>query len=127
MASPPPPHHHRTLCQLPPAAEPRRDQDGRATSYHLTGSGRELAAICTSLGVWGPRWRQAPPEHRDPALILWGLARLIDPGSLPRPRVVVARFDIAGKRSPSRFWLVASFSGNEVPAGSFAYWPGGAR
>jgi DNA-binding HxlR family transcriptional regulator len=28
----------------------RRDQDGRATSYHLTDSGRELAAICTSLG-----------------------------------------------------------------------------
>jgi DNA-binding HxlR family transcriptional regulator len=74
----------------------RRDQDGRATSYHLTESGRELAAICTSLGVWGTRWREAPPGHRDPALMLWGLARLIDPGSLPRPRVV-ARFDITGR------------------------------
>jgi hypothetical protein len=42
-----------------------------------------------------------------------GLARLIDPGSLPRPRVV-ARFDITGRRPPNRFWLVASFSGNEV-------------
>lgn len=91
----------------------RREQDGRATSYHLTDSGRELAAICTSLGVWGTRWREASPEHRDPALMRWGLARLIDPGSLPRPRVV-ARFDITGKRSPNRFWLVASFSGNEV-------------
>jgi hypothetical protein len=39
--------------------------------------------------------------------MLWGLARLIDPGSLPQPRVV-ARFDITGKRAPNRFWLVAS-------------------
>jgi hypothetical protein len=45
--------------------------------------------------------------------MLWGLARLIDPGSLPQPRVV-ARFDITGKRAPNRFWLVASSSGNEV-------------
>ena len=91
----------------------RREQDGRATSYHLTDSGRELAAICTSLGAWGTRWREAPPERCDPALMLWGLARLIDPGSLPQPRVV-ARFDITGKRPPSRFWIVASLSGNEV-------------
>jgi DNA-binding HxlR family transcriptional regulator len=91
----------------------RREQDGRATSYHLTDSGRELAAICTNLGVWGTRWREAPPEHRDPALMLWGLARLVAPGSLPQPRVV-ARFDITDKRAPNRFWLIASFSGNEV-------------
>lgn len=45
--------------------------------------------------------------------MLWGLARPIDPGSLPQPRVV-ARFDITGKRAPNRFWLVASSSGNEV-------------
>jgi HxlR-like helix-turn-helix len=93
-----------------------RHQDGRSTSYHLTGSGRELAGVCTALGVWGARWREVTPAHHDPYLVLWTIAHLLDPATLPRPRVVV-RFDLTDltdRGGPSRYWLVCAGTGNEV-------------
>jgi DNA-binding HxlR family transcriptional regulator len=86
---------------------------GRATCYTLTQSGQELAEVCLQLGAWGARWRQALPEEQDPYVTLWTLSRLIGPGSVPRPRVVVA-FRITDRARPSRFWLVLSRRGNEV-------------
>jgi DNA-binding HxlR family transcriptional regulator len=90
-----------------------REQSGHATAYRLTESGHELAEVCLALGVWGARWREVLPEHHDPYLVLWSLARLLDPATLPRPRVVV-RFDVAGVAGPGRHWLVAGEGGNEV-------------
>jgi len=87
---------------------------GRRTRYVLTDCGHELAEVCVALGTWGARWLEARPEDdQDPYLALWTVSRMIDPGSLPRERVVV-RFDLTGVRGPSRYWLVAGRTGNEV-------------
>ncbi|GID92455.1 winged helix-turn-helix transcriptional regulator [Amorphoplanes digitatis] len=90
-----------------------RTRTGRSTAYGLTVSGRELAGVCLALGAWGARWRQVRPEDQDPYLALWTLSRMIDPATLPRPRVVVL-FHITGHRAPNRFWLVLAATGNEV-------------
>ncbi len=86
---------------------------GRLTSYALTDMGHELAEVCLLLGTWGARWREASPEHQDPYLALWTIAHLIDPASLPRPRVVV-RFDVTDARRYDRFWMVADHMSVEV-------------
>ena len=78
-----------------------RVKQARSTSYHLTDCGHELADVCLTLGVWGARWREVLPEHHDPYLVLWTTSRLLDPGTLPRQRVVV-RFDLTEGASPTR-------------------------
>ena len=98
----------------------RRDRAGRSTSYRLTASGAELAEVCLHLGAWGARWRDVRPEDQDPYLALWTMARMIDPGTLPRPRIVV-QFHITGRAAPNRFWLVLSTAGNEVCAHAPGY------
>ena len=65
------------------------------------------------LGAWGARWREVLPEHHDPYLALWMVSRLIDPATLPQPRVVV-RFDVTGGRRPDRYWLVLGRTDSEV-------------
>jgi DNA-binding HxlR family transcriptional regulator len=81
--------------------------------WTLTASGRELAEVCLALGAWGARWRTARPEDQDPYLALWMLSRLIDPATLPRPRIVVM-FRVIDRPPPNRFWLVLAATGNEV-------------
>lgn len=88
-------------------------RDGRATTYELTAMGHELSQVCLLLGVWGARWIEGQPEKQDPYLALWTIAHLIEPASLPRPRVVV-RFDVTDARTYDRFWLVADRTGAEV-------------
>lgn len=90
-----------------------RVRSGRTAAYRLTDCGRELAQVVLALGTWGARWREVLPEHHDPYLMLWTLSRLIDPGSLPRPRVVV-RFDLTDGSKPDRFWILATAQGVEV-------------
>jgi DNA-binding HxlR family transcriptional regulator len=86
---------------------------GRATCYGLTEMGRELSDVCLALGAWGARWREVQAADQDPYLALWTVSRLVDPASLPRPRIVV-RVDVVGNRTPRRFWLVLDRNGNEV-------------
>jgi len=81
--------------------------------YRLTEAGRELGDVCLALGAWGARWREVLPIHMDPYLALWMLARLIEPASLPRERIVV-RFDLTDRGNPGRYWIVAARRGNEV-------------
>jgi DNA-binding HxlR family transcriptional regulator len=90
-----------------------RRTDGRTTDYALTQMGRELSDICLALGVWGARWREVPADDQDPYLALWTMSWLIDPASLPQPRVVV-RFDVRGDRGLRRLWLLLEPDGNEV-------------
>jgi len=90
-----------------------RTTSGRGTCYALTEMGSELSDICLALGVWGARWREAQPADQNPYLALWTMSRLIDPQSLPRPRVVV-RFDVRRGRGATRFWLLLNRAGNEV-------------
>jgi DNA-binding HxlR family transcriptional regulator len=88
-------------------------RNGRTTTYALTTMGHELSELCLGLGTWGARWCVAQPADQDPYIALWTMARLIDPGSLPRPRVVV-RFDIVRREKAVRLWLVLGSEGNEV-------------
>jgi DNA-binding HxlR family transcriptional regulator len=95
----------------------RLERDGvverRDGGYRLTECGHELAEVCLALGVWGARWREVRPEHHDPYLVLWSVSRLVDPATLPRPRVVV-RFDLTDRSRPDRYWLVLGSTGSEV-------------
>jgi DNA-binding HxlR family transcriptional regulator len=84
-----------------------------ADGWALTASGRELAEVCLALGAWGARWRTARPQDQDPYPALWMLSRLIDPATLPHPRVVVL-FRVTDRPPPDRFWLVLAGTGNEV-------------
>ncbi len=90
-----------------------RTTSGRGTGYALTEMGCELSQLCVALGEWGARWREAQPADQNPYLALWILSRLVDPASLPQPRVVV-RFDVRGARPPDRYWLLVDRTGNEV-------------
>ena len=90
-----------------------RTASGRTTLYALTDMGNELTEVVLALGMWGARWRRARPEDQDPYLALWTVSRLIDPASLPRPRVVV-RFDLRDVRGCHRFWMLLARTGNEV-------------
>lgn len=84
-------------------------------SYRLTEAGRELGEVCLALGAWAARWREARPVDLDPYLALWMLARLIDPDTLPRERVVV-RIDLTDGSRPNRYWVVANRREAEVCA-----------
>jgi DNA-binding HxlR family transcriptional regulator len=86
---------------------------GHATVYTLTSMGWELNDICRALGVWGARWREVAADDQNPYLALWTLSRLVDPATLPQPRVVV-RFDVLGSRTPQHFWLLCDRPGTEV-------------
>lgn len=94
----------------------QRTTCGRSTLYALTDMGRELSDICLALGEWGARWREVQPADQNPYLALWTMSRLIDPESLPRPRIVV-RFDVRPSRPPHHFWLLLTRTGNEVCLG----------
>jgi len=92
-----------------------RTCSGHGTAYALTEMGSELSDICFALGAWGARWREVQPADQNPYLALWTMSRLIDPASLPRPRIVV-RFEVRPTRPARRFWLLLDRTGNEVCA-----------
>jgi len=103
-------HRLRTLEQ---DGVVQRTCTGHGTRYALTEMGTELSDICLALGAWGARWREVQPADQNPYLALWTMSRLIDPATLPRPRIVV-RFDVLTARRPTRFWLLLDPAGNEV-------------
>jgi DNA-binding HxlR family transcriptional regulator len=103
------------LRQLERDGVVERHGAGRRTSYHLTAAGSELADVCLALGAWAARWRDIQPEHHDPYLVLWMLARLVDRTELGRTRVVV-RFELTDGSVPRTYWVVAGAPETEVCA-----------
>jgi DNA-binding HxlR family transcriptional regulator len=79
---------------------------GRGWRYEPTAACEDLRPVCDALGDWGGTWVELAPEHLDPYMSLWGIARGI--GCLPLPeRPVTVRFELRGPaRGPRRFWLV---------------------
>lgn len=76
----------------------------RGTLYRLTPAGRELQQVCDALGGWGARWLDVAPKNLDPGILLWAVAKTMNPRRFPRRRVVV-RFDL--RDAPKqRFWLL---------------------
>ena len=72
--------------------------------YHLTKSGKELAAIVESFGKWGQRWlsRSAGQEDNDVEPVLVDMQRRVRVDALPKDPVVI-RFEIERSR---RFMLL---------------------
>lgn len=89
--------------ELADIVERRPNPRGRGSTYYLTPSGAELAAVVKALGVWGQRWLEVRHEHLDPDFLMWAVYSHLPPDDLPARRQVV-RFDIA--RPKRSYWLV---------------------
>jgi DNA-binding HxlR family transcriptional regulator len=93
--------------------ERQQRPNGRGYTYHLTPAGVELVDVCVALGNWGARWLDVAPQHLGPHVVLWGMARLADVGSLPQPRLVV-RFDLTDLSRQNQYWLLLDRAHAEV-------------
>jgi DNA-binding HxlR family transcriptional regulator len=86
---------------------------GRGHHYELTSAGRELFAVCQSLGEWGARWLEITREHLDPFVALWSLCNALRRDRRPDRRVVI-RFDFTGRQRRERFWLLIERGDTEI-------------
>ena len=87
--------------------------DGRRHHYRLTSAGRELFAVCQSLGEWGARWLEIAPEHLDPFVALWSMCHALLRDRLPDRRIVI-RFDFTGRARHERYWLLIELGDTEI-------------
>lgn len=80
--------------------------NGQVVEYRLTDSGRDLASVLNSIGVWGIRWLvpKVPPSEIDPDGLMQWIRRHVVLRALPARRVVI-RFELlaADRRY---FWLI---------------------
>lgn len=88
------------------AIEPKRR--GRGNLYRLTEAGEELRPLIEMMSMWGQRWAQnrIEPDDLDPALLMWGNRRQVDPAQIPAARTVI-RFEFRGvpkSRQNARYW-----------------------
>ena len=83
--------------------ETRPNLGGRGSTYYLTPSGTQLAAVVRALGVWGQQWLELRREHCDPDVLMWAVFTHLAPESLPARRQVV-RFEFRELRRT--YWLV---------------------
>ena len=87
--------------------------DGRGHRYALTSAGRDLFAVCQSLGEWGARWLDIVPENLDPFVALWSMCNALRRDRLPDRRVVI-RFDFTGRPRHERYWLLIERGDTEI-------------
>ena len=87
--------------------------DRRGQHYKLTSAGRELFAVCQSLGEWGARWLEIAPENLDPFVALWSMCKALRRERLPNRRVVI-RFDFTGRTRSERYWLLIEHGDTEI-------------
>ncbi|MBR1124192.1 helix-turn-helix transcriptional regulator [Bradyrhizobium lablabi] len=98
----------------------RRPRAGAAGhEYWLTPMGEGLRPVMNALGQWGVTYThdRITRADLDPALLIWGLRKRIDPGALPDRRIVL-RFEFSGvPASRTKFrimWLILGRSGCDV-------------
>jgi DNA-binding HxlR family transcriptional regulator len=87
--------------------------DGRGHHYELTKAGKDLFAVCQSLGEWGARWLEIAPENLDPFVALWSMSNALHKDRLPDKRVVI-RFDFTGRPRRERYWLLIERGDTEI-------------
>ena len=87
--------------------------DGHGHRYGLTPAGKDLFAVCRSLGEWGARWLELAPENLDPFVVLWSMCHALRRERLPDRRVVV-RFDFTGRARRERYWLLIERGDTEI-------------
>ena len=102
----------KRLKTLVAAGVVERRPAGRATEYHLTPAGQELAPMIELLGTWGQRWTGSRfgPEDLDPALLMWDMRRGIQADAFPPGRTVV-QFHYPDAPKAKRTWWVISEAG----------------
>jgi len=98
----------KRLRQLEAADVIARTPTGHGADYTLTEAGWELYPIIEAMGVWGQRWARSryTPDELDPALLMWDMRRMLQPGGLRDGRTVV---EFRFRRAPpgkSAYWLV---------------------
>jgi DNA-binding HxlR family transcriptional regulator len=87
--------------------------------YWLTPAGEGLGTVVLALGHWGMTFTNDRIQRSDldPALLVWGLRKRVDPAKLPNRRVVL-RFEFSGvPASRTKFrimWLIVGRSGCDV-------------
>jgi DNA-binding HxlR family transcriptional regulator len=84
-------------------------------AYHLTGAGRDVAAIVEAMGIWGQRWVQSEPSLRnlDPGLLMWDIRRNLDPAPMPDRRCVIQFLYPEQPPAKQLWWLIVD-PGEEV-------------
>src|SRR5882757_5726463 len=96
-----------------------RGADGAGHEYWLTPAGEGLRTVVDALGRWGMTHThdRIKRSDLDPALLIWGLRKRVDPSALPDRRVVL-RFEFSGvPASRTKFrimWLILGRSGVDV-------------
>jgi DNA-binding HxlR family transcriptional regulator len=99
--------------------ERRLRTDGPGREYKLTSAGEGFRTVVEALGQWGMThtYGRITSFDLDPALLIWGLRKRIDPNSLPDRRIVL-RFEFSGvPASRTRFrimWLILERSGVDI-------------
>lgn len=93
---------------------PSADDPG-VLEYHLTESGRELAPLVETFGVWGQRWvtTELSLQHLDASLLMWDMRRNLVPTPMPAGRSVI-QFRYPELRSTERSWWLIVKPGEEV-------------
>jgi DNA-binding HxlR family transcriptional regulator len=92
------------LLEQSEVIEKKPSPRGRGFLYHLTPRGKELKAVCETIGNWGARWLEMKPEHINPGYVLWATSRLVIPDRLPEKRIIV-RVDLRDQPH-QKFWLL---------------------
>ena len=82
--------------------------------YSLTESGRDLAAVIESVGVWGQRWIEAhlSLDNLDPALLMWDMRRNLNTSPLPDTRSVINFIYSDLPDSQKNWWLIVEPTGS---------------
>jgi DNA-binding HxlR family transcriptional regulator len=98
----------KRLRQLEAAGVIERSQSAQVSNYLLTDAGWELYPIIEAMGVWGQRWArsQYTASELDPALLMWDMRRMLQPGGLASSRTVVEFRFAHAPVGKSTYWLV---------------------
>ncbi len=83
-----------------------KQKTGRGHEYRITKSGKELAPIVMTLGVWGQKFiMEEFSEHElDPTLLMWDIQRRLDTSYFPKNGRFVASFYLVGAPAERRMW-----------------------
>ncbi len=81
----------------------------RGHEYSITESGKELAPIVMTLGVWGQKFimQEFAENELDPTLLMWDIQRRLDTKFFPKKGKFIAHFYLVGAPQERRnWWLV---------------------
>ncbi len=84
----------------------RKALKGRGSEYHITDSGKELAPIIMTLGIWGQKFitNEFAKNELDPTLLMWDIQRRLDTSFFPEKGLFVAEFFLVGAPKERRNW-----------------------